>query len=294
MEKAQLVLIGLLIFLIQSVSADVIATSSFPKFSGTVVDSANLLSISAEKKIIALLSKHKSTTTNQVVVVTVPSLETKQGDLTIEQYGLGLAREWELGEKGKDNGLLFLVAQRDKKIRIEVGYGLEGTMTDAIASSIIRHHVLPNFKRGRFNRGILEGSQQIIEVLSGEASESHEKKKIKTELLSRLETFFLGPLLVFPFVLFGWLHNYRVDYLNRERLRWRNKYLKIPYLRNSDGSWYSGNDLIFRGRADKERRQLEAKIDDWNNRGEPGSWRDEGVFSGGGGGFGGAGASGGW
>ena len=137
MEKAQLVLIGLLIFLIQSVSADVIATSSFPKFSGTVVDSANLLSISAEKKIIALLSKHKSTTTNQVVVVTVPSLETKQGDLTIEQYGLGLAREWELGEKGKDNGLLFLVAQRDKKIRIEVGYGLEGTMTDAIASSIV-------------------------------------------------------------------------------------------------------------------------------------------------------------
>jgi uncharacterized protein len=96
-----------------------------------------------------------------VVVVTVPSLQ----GLTIEQFGYQLGRHWGIGQKGKDNGVLLIVAPNERKVRIEVGYGLEGTLTDALASGIIQNAILPEFRTGRFENGILQGTDAILTVL---------------------------------------------------------------------------------------------------------------------------------
>ncbi len=135
----------------------------FPILTGRVVDGANILSPSAEQKIEQALSDYEQSTSIQVVVVTTPSLQ----GLTIEDYGVQLGRHWQIGQKDKNNGLLLIVAPNEREVRIEVGYGLEGDMTDALAKQIITSIILPHFRENHLEEGILRGTEAILSVLAG-------------------------------------------------------------------------------------------------------------------------------
>jgi uncharacterized protein len=145
------------------ISAMAFADPTFPKLSGRVVDNANMLSPAVEQKLNAILGQHEKSTSNQVVVATVPDLQ----GYSIEQYANELAREWGVGQKDKDNGVLLLIAQAERKIRIEVGYGLEGELTDAVTSNIIYSIISPAFKRKAFSQGIEAGVDAILAAIGG-------------------------------------------------------------------------------------------------------------------------------
>jgi len=136
-----------------------------PALTGRVVDRAELLDAQTEARLTSLLAGHEQRSGGeQLVVVTVPDL----GGRSIEAFGVELGRAWGIGQKGKDNGALLIVARDERKIRIEVGYGLEGELTDAQSSVIINRIMVPAFREGDFARGILDGATAIIQVLGGE------------------------------------------------------------------------------------------------------------------------------
>ncbi|MFP5340877.1 MAG: TPM domain-containing protein, partial [Gammaproteobacteria bacterium] len=135
-----------------------------PELTGRVVDRAELLDTQAEARLTSMLAGHEQATGEQVVVVTVPDL----GGRSIEEFGLELGRTWGIGQEGEDNGALLIVARDDRKIRIEVGYGLEGRLTDAQSSVIINRIIAPAFQRGDFTAGITEGAEAIVTVLGGD------------------------------------------------------------------------------------------------------------------------------
>src|SRR3990167_7558051 len=136
----------------------------FPPLSGRVVDRAELLDAQTEARLTQLLAAHEQASGEQVVVVTLPNLQ----GVAIEDYGYQLGRHWGIGQKGKDNGALLLVARDERKLRIEVGYGLEGRLTDAQASVIINQVITPAFKSGDYAQGISDGVTAILQVLGGE------------------------------------------------------------------------------------------------------------------------------
>lgn len=140
------------------------STPDFPKLSGRVVDNAQLLSTATESQITQMLEAHEQSTTEQVVVVTVPDLQ----GYGIEDYGYQLGRHWGIGQQGEDNGALLIVARDERRIRIEVGYGLEGRLTDAASATIINQIITPYFKQGQFEQGIANGAAAMVQVLGGQ------------------------------------------------------------------------------------------------------------------------------
>jgi uncharacterized protein len=136
---------------------------SFPPLTGRVVDEAGVLSKATVADLTALLAKHEQATGEQVVVVTLKSL---QGD-TIEDFGYQLGRYWGIGQKRKNTGTILIVVPSAHQVRIEVGYGLEGKLTDAASRTIIENDILPNFRRGDFDAGVLSGTTSILNVLGG-------------------------------------------------------------------------------------------------------------------------------
>ena len=143
------------------------ATAEFPALSGRVVDDAGVLDAATRESLRAKLAAHEAKTTNQLVVATVKSLNGN----SVEEYANRLFRRWQLGQRGKNNGVLLLHAPTERKIRIEVGYGLEGTLTDAIAKYIIQNAITPRFKANDFSGGMTRGVDDIIKVLDGGAEE---------------------------------------------------------------------------------------------------------------------------
>ncbi len=139
------------------------AAPKFPALTGRVVDDAGILDASTTSQLTDMLAAHERATGQQLVVVTLSSLQ----GFTIEDYGYQLGRYWGIGQKGKNTGAILIVAPKEHKVRIEVGYGLEGTLTDAISATIIQSDILPNFKRGDFNAGIVAGTSSILKVLGG-------------------------------------------------------------------------------------------------------------------------------
>ncbi len=135
-----------------------------PPLTGRVVDLADVLSPTTEAAITARLAAHEDSTSNQIAVLTVPSLE---GDV-LEVYATRVFRTWGLGQADRDNGVLLLVAVGDRELRIEVGYGLEGALTDATAGSIIRDEITPRFRDGDFDAGVLAGAESIVKAIDGE------------------------------------------------------------------------------------------------------------------------------
>ncbi len=141
------------------------AEFAFPELTGRVVDEASLLSDQSEKALEAMLADHEKQSGDQVVVVTVSSL----GGRTIEEYGVKLGRTWQIGQAKKNNGLIFLIAPNERKVRIETGYGMEAVMTDALSRTIIERVVLPEFRAGRMEEGVLRGAVAILSVLGYDA-----------------------------------------------------------------------------------------------------------------------------
>lgn len=141
------------------------AALSFPPLTGRVVDDAGALSADTRAQLDQMLAAEEKQTTNQIVVVTLKSL----GGTTIEDYGYQLGRHWGIGQKGKDNGALIIVAPSEHKVRIEVGYGLEGELTDAQTKIVIERYMVPAFKRGDYDGGVLAGTQAVLQLLGGVA-----------------------------------------------------------------------------------------------------------------------------
>jgi uncharacterized protein len=137
---------------------------SVPSPVGYVNDHANLLSDGEKARLESLLRRFEAETTDQVVLLIIPSLE---GD-SLEDFSMRVAESWQVGQKGKDNGVIFLVAVNDRKVRIEVGYGLEGALTDAQSGRIIRTLVVPAFREGDYYGGIQAGLVGILKQIQGE------------------------------------------------------------------------------------------------------------------------------
>ncbi len=141
-----------------------LAALEIPPLDGRVNDSAQMLSAETKAGLETLLANFESTDSTQIVVLTVPSLD---GEV-LEEYSLRVAETWGIGQKGSDNGALLLVARDERKLRIEVGYGLEGSLTDLIAGRIIGGVIVPRFKEGNFDRGISDGVRAMVNAVRGE------------------------------------------------------------------------------------------------------------------------------
>jgi uncharacterized protein len=144
-------------------AAALAAAPVFPALTDRVVDDAGILSANTRSRLDASLAAHEQQTGQQLVVVTLPSLQ----GYTIEDFGYQLGRRWGIGQKGRDNGALLIVAPKERKVRIEVGYGLEGTLTDAESRIIIEQVILPQFRRGDLDAGVSDGTAAILRVLGG-------------------------------------------------------------------------------------------------------------------------------
>lgn len=138
---------------------------AFPALTGPVVDGAGLLDAGTQDQISRKLAAYDQSSGNQLVVVTVSTLN----GYPIEQWGYQLGRQWGIGEKGKNTGALLIVDKDERKLRIEVGYGLEGTLTDAQTDNIIRNVIVPQFKQGDYAQGIADGVDAILAVLGGDS-----------------------------------------------------------------------------------------------------------------------------
>jgi uncharacterized protein len=233
---------------------------SVPALKARVNDYAGMLSSYTEKQLEGILRDLEQTDSTQMVVLTIPSLE---GEV-IEEYSIKVADEWKIGQKGFDNGAILLIAKADREMRIEVGYGLEGSLTDLMAGRIIRDVIVPQFKAGNFDQGILDGVQAMIGVVRGEY-------QAPEKIPSRKGPKFKGDNLFFflwiAFVIF-------IVVLRNVRHASRRKHSK----RSSRGAGWVGG--FFGG--------------GFSSGGSGGGGFGGGGFGGGGGGFGGGGASGSW
>lgn len=245
---------------------------------GRVNDFANIIEEEDESKLEHILMNYELRTTNQLVVVTIPSLEGED----IENYSIRLAEKWKIGQKGLDNGIIILVAMKERKIRIEVGYGLESKVTDAIASKIIRDYIVPYFRKGDYTLGIYEGVSKIIELTSGDKQTENEETtagrgnklvSLAIMILVILAFFIFVDLIRFIFFIFSplryeyglweWISLFSITYI----------FFKLIFLSIGMGSG-RGSYTIGGGMGP--------------------SGHHWGGFSGGGGSFGGGGASGSW
>jgi uncharacterized protein len=249
-------LLCLLIFASSALAAE----PKFPTLTGRVVDDAGVLSAATQSQLTDMLAAHERATGQQVVIVTLDSLQ----GFTIEDYGYQLGRHWGIGQKGTNTGALLIVAPKEHKVRIEVGYGLEGTLTDAQSRTIIEQSILPSFRSGDFNAGILNGTQAIIQVLGGnplaaepESQQVANSAAVPWGFLIIWCLFFFGPWIIF---IVRWLrhHNDPAWQLHRNAI----------IMQRGGGGWSGGSSS-------------------WGGGGG-------GGFSGGGGSFGGGGASGSW
>src|ERR1700733_235332 len=175
-----------------------LAGANFPPLTGRVVDQAKILSPVPAAALEGKLADLEQKSGIQLVVATVPSL----GGEEIEPYANELFRAWKLGEAKENNGVLLLIAPKERRVRIEVGYGLEGTLTDAVSSIIISNAIAPRFKAGDFNGGVTRGVDDIITALT---TDSVEWKPKPTDMRAEHEASLLdtlAPFLIFLFIMF--------------------------------------------------------------------------------------------
>lgn len=187
MRRPLLLLLGLLLLWPPSAGA-----LDVPPLSGHVNDRAGLLRPETALKLEHFLSEFERSDSTQIVVLTIPSLEGE----SVEQYALKVAEGWGIGQKGKDNGAVLLIARDERKIRIEVGYGLEGRLTDMLSGRIIANEISPRFKAGNFNDGIVAGVVAMAEAVRGEyqgTGRTTGKKKERSPWGLLLLLLFLGP-----------------------------------------------------------------------------------------------------
>ncbi|MDR6631636.1 uncharacterized protein J2X72_000407 [Phyllobacterium sp. 1468] len=270
-----LLAIALLAFLSGSAFA-----AELPTLTGRVVDAANVIDAATREQITQKLAAFEAKSSDQVVVVTVPSLDGEE----IEPYSNRLYRSWALGQKQENNGVLLVVAPNDRKVRIEVGYGLEGTLTDLLSKLIIENAVIPGFRSGDYSGGISKGVDGILAVLSGDAAELEARAKRNVqEPTSDVDWVMIIFVMIFLFMFFsGIILPAVVTSFGRKIAPGRYEWLGMIFDIGSrsgrgGGGWSSGGG-------------------GWSSGGG-GGWSSGGGgggFSGGGGSSGGGGASGSW
>ncbi|MGL4729802.1 MAG: TPM domain-containing protein [Bosea sp. (in: a-proteobacteria)] len=246
---------------------------TFPALTGRVVDGANIIAPERRSAIEAKLAAHEAKTSDQVVVATVSSLQ----GTAVEDYANRLFREWKLGEAKTDNGVLLLVAPNERKVRIEVGYGLEGALTDALSKVIITTAITPKFKTGDFAGGIEAGIDGILAILSRDADEWQRRAKVREDqpAFDAYVPFIIMAIILAIFVTSAVNGARR----GRKGARWH---------RTRNGGWVVVPDTgINWGGAS-------SGGSGWGGGGGWSSGSSGGGFSGGGGSSGGGGASGDW
>lgn len=291
-----------------------LAQPKIPDLRGLRVhDEAHILSPGYVSSLEQKLAAYEDSTSNQIAVLTIPTLD----GTPIEQFSLNVSEQWKLGQKGKDNGALLLIAVQDHQMRIETGYGLEGVLPDATCNEIIRNEIAPDFKRNDFDAGVDAGITAMIQAIGGEYVSSTDSSQggngfgemtLKETALVSLFVFgilglftfiglvtkgkgawflyiFLIPFYAaFPSAIFGWavgkyiLFSYLGGFLLLKLLVFRNKDW-IKWQSKGGGGWSSGSGWMGGGGF---------------GGGSWGGGGGGGGFSGGGGGFGGGGASGSW
>jgi len=198
-----------------------------PMLSGRVVDNAEILSSGARERIATALKAHEDKTTNQIAVLTIPTL----GEDNIEQYAVRVFETWKLGKKDKDNGLLLVIVPKERKIRIEVGRGLEGTVPDVIASRVIRNVIAPQFKASQFDKGVEEGVSAIVKQLEGNASDNPDAKDQSKDTTSGFKDpdLPLGERILFGVFIFGIIGLFTVIGIMTPGMGWFLYFFLIPF-----------------------------------------------------------------
>jgi uncharacterized protein len=163
LRKARVYLAGLAFLLVPTILSFALALD-VPPLRGRINDYAGLIPADRARALEERLARFEAETGHQIAVLTIPSLK---GD-SLEDFSIRVAEAWKIGKKGFDNGAILLIARDDRKLRIEVGYGLEGVMPDAIASRIIREVITPRFRSGDFAGGIEAGVDTMLKVTKGE------------------------------------------------------------------------------------------------------------------------------
>jgi uncharacterized protein len=189
---------GFLILLVASFLFTPAFAQTFPALSGRVVDAANILKPEERAALEAKLKAYEDKTSDQVVVATVTSLD----GTSVEDYANRLFRHWQLGQKKNNNGALLLVAPSERKLRIEVGYGLEGALTDALSKVIITTAIAPQFQKGNFAGGIDAGVDAMLSILTGDAEEWQRRAEVREDSGSGFDSViaFVILLIIFFFI----------------------------------------------------------------------------------------------
>lgn len=291
----------LLLSLLLGVSADAqrVDTSLFPSLSSRVIDQADVLSDGQARRLRAKLQAHEEATSNQIVVLTLP---TTQGH-DIASFGYQLGRHWGIGTAEHDNGVILIVAVQDRQMRIEVGYGLEGALPDATASSIIRHEITPAFREGDYARGIELGIDSIIAAIAGEY-QATESGNITPGLFDRLIQLvmmsFIGAMLLSNWVQ-AITQTRKKELSIGEKIKKRGIVASLATLVPAIIVWLLSQSVLFVLLAIVVilpilifNDTLPGHASGGSRTGRGGFGGGGGSFSGGGGSFGGGGASGGW
>jgi uncharacterized protein len=250
-------LLAALLLALANIAAPALAAPTFPPLTGRVVDAANVLPPDVEARIDQKLAALETQSRRQLVVATLPDLQGYE----ISDYGYQLGRAWGIGSKEKNDGALLIVAPKERKLRIEVGYGLEGTLTDGLSSLIINQAIVPKFKQGDMPGGIEAGVDAIVHQLTLPPEEA---QKIAAQAnQAPKESVDWGTLIFFGFIFLFFI----LPMLRGGRGRRYRSGGFVPVVWGSGGGWGGGGGS---------------------------SWGGGGGFSGGGGSFGGGGSSGSW
>ncbi len=258
---------------------------SFPAFTGLVVDAANVLPADRKAALEQKLEAFQQKTHRQLVVATIPDL----GGDDIANYGYKLGRAWGVGLKDANNGAILIVAPTERKMRIEVGYGLEGVLTDAYSSVILNTKVRPAFKAGDLPGGIDAGTDALIDILSAPDDEARAKEQAAVAAYDKEHKRRSGggvPVgLIFPLIVIGWVVLGGIFSRRRFGARYGGSNWPIAL-------WAMSEVLNDRGHGGGWSGWSSGSGSSGDSGG--GGWGDGGFTGGGGGSFGGGGSSGSW
>ncbi len=259
-----------------------LAAQEFPELTGRVVDAADIIPADTEAELVAKLEALETQSQRQLVVATVPDLQ----GYDIADYGYQLGRAWGIGDAERNDGALLIVAPNERKVRIEVGYGLEGYLTDAMSALIIQNAIIPRFKQDDYPGGIVDGSDAIIAQLVLPEDQARQIAMDVEKQRSSSGGFPFGALIWMGFLFFFFI----LPMLRgkRRRRRYRGKGREFSDTATDIILWEVGSAIVRGALSDG---------DDWGGGGGGGFSGGGGFgggFSGGGGSFGGGGASGGW
>lgn len=323
--RATLVLAALLVF----ATAVAAQPAEVPYLTGRVVDNAEILSPDTRKRLAESLRRHEQKTGNQVAVLTVPTINGE----SVEEYAVRVFEHWKLGQKGRDNGVLVLIVPQDRRMRIEVGYGLEGVLTDVQASRIIRNLMTPRFRDGDFNGGVVRGVNAVIAQLEGRPATAATTPSPVRTTAAKKSDFIKAPNMafhekvLFGAFIFGIIGLFTFIGVVTPGMGWFLYFFLIPFwamfpvvIFGSGITFYIliayligfpiakiliSRSAVYRRAAEELRKKGVARIggftiggtgSGWSSRGSwsSGGGFSGGGFSGGGGSSGGGGASGSW